>query len=93
MNKRVSGGKKAEATLKKKYGQDFYVKLGRLGGVKKHPNKGFRSETARTAGQVGGKRSKKGKKLIEVTEKTLVYRVTATGEIERHPNPQFEEGK
>lgn len=57
-----SGGLKAAATNKDKYGTDFYMNIGRKGGKNGHTG-GFASnpELARIAGAKGGKISKRGK--------------------------------
>lgn len=49
-----AGGKKAEATIKAKYGDDFYKKLGEMGGT----NKGFASEKVDKNGLTGFQRAK-----------------------------------
>lgn len=56
------GGKKAAATNKRKYGDDFYAKIGTMGG-KIGRTGGFWAdrELARTAGAKGGRKSKRGK--------------------------------
>lgn len=68
------GGRKAAATNKERYGEDFYRNLGRKGGLAgrgKNYGGGFSStkvgadgltglERSRIAGQKGGKRSKRG---------------------------------
>lgn len=58
------GGIKAAATNKKKYGPDFYVKIGALGGAKSTGG-GFAAnrELAREAGRKGGMKSRKRPKL------------------------------
>ena len=67
----MAGGKKAAATNKAKYGEDFYVRNGRKGGQNGHTG-GFASsvigedglcgwERARIAGAKGGSRSKRGR--------------------------------
>mgnify|MGYP002511837531 FL=1 len=55
------GGKKAAATNKAKYGDDFYREMGRIGGRKGHTG-GFASnpELAREAGRRGGLISRRG---------------------------------
>ena len=55
------GGRKCAATNKKKYGKDFYKRLGQIGGHNGHVG-GFAAnpELAKRAGQIGGKRSKRG---------------------------------
>lgn len=57
-----SGGLKAAETNKKKYGSDFYKKIGAEGG-KKGTTGGFAAnpELARIAGRKGGRKSKRGK--------------------------------
>ena len=56
-----SGGRKAAATNKAKYGKDFYADIGRKGGRNGHTG-GFAAnpELARIAGAKGGKKSKRG---------------------------------
>ena len=56
------GGQAAAATNKKKYGSDFYAKIGAKGG-KKGRTGGFAAnpELARVAGAKGGKISRRGK--------------------------------
>jgi hypothetical protein len=55
------GGKRAAATNKEKYGQDFYKRIGAEGG-KKSKTGGFYAnrELAREAGRLGGLKSKRG---------------------------------
>lgn len=64
----ISGGKKAAATNKARYGNDFYANIGRKGGQNGHTG-GFAAdpERARRAGAIGGKKSKRGpaKKKVE----------------------------
>ena len=57
----VSGGKLAARTNKKKYGKDFYSRIGAMGGRNGHTG-GFYAnrELARTAGAKGGKKSRRG---------------------------------
>jgi len=60
----VAGGKKASATNKMKYGENFHVLIGRKGGLAGNPaTKGFASnrELARKAGSMGGKASGRGR--------------------------------
>lgn len=57
-----AGGLAAAATNKEKYGADFYVKAGRLGGSVRHPEtRAFYKdrELARTAGTRGGRISRR----------------------------------
>lgn len=57
-----AGGQNAAATNKAKYGEDFYRRIGAIGG-KKGKTGGFYAnrELARTAGRKGGLVSKRGK--------------------------------
>lgn len=74
-----AGGKLAAKANKEKYGKDFYAKIGRIGGSVDTP-KGFSiSGKARSAGSKGGKRSKRGHKLIKETEEAFVYSRNSDG--------------
>lgn len=57
-----SGGLKAAETNKKRYGRDWYKKIGKIGGQNGHTG-GFAAnpELAKRAGSIGGKLSKRGK--------------------------------
>ena len=57
-------GKRAKATIYKKYGDDFYKNIGAIGG-KNGNTGGFASnpELAREAGRKGGKISRRGKAI------------------------------
>lgn len=57
------GGVQAALTNKKRYGNDFYKKIGAKGGQKTGVKKGFAANPALAAeaGRKGGKRSKRGK--------------------------------
>lgn len=56
-----TGGLKASATIKRLHGEDFYKRIGSIGGKNGHTG-GFASnrELAREAGRKGGKISKRG---------------------------------
>ena len=61
-----AGGKAAAATNKKKYGSDFYARIGAKGGQKGHTG-GFAAgeegrERARKYGAIGGRISRRTKK-------------------------------
>lgn len=60
----VAGGRAAAATNKRIYGEDFYARIGALGG-KKGKTGGFYAnrELARIAGAKGGKISRRTKKV------------------------------
>jgi hypothetical protein len=59
------GGKAAAKTNKKRHGKDFYAKIGAMGG-KKGTTGGFfaNRELARAAGAIGGRKSRRNKRLI-----------------------------
>ena len=56
------GGKKSAMTNKHRHGEDFYSRIGHIGGKNGHTG-GFASnpELAREAGRKGGKKSRRGK--------------------------------
>jgi hypothetical protein len=58
MGNTKAGGIKVAETNKRLYGDDYYVKIGALGGKIKNKNKGFGSnrELAKIAGSKGGKK-------------------------------------
>jgi len=53
MSGNLAGGAKARDTNIKKYGEDYYKKIGKLGGEKQNPKKGFgtHKELAKIMGQ------------------------------------------
>jgi uncharacterized protein len=64
-----TGGKEAAKTNKKKYGSDFYAKIGAMGGKRGHTG-GFAAgregrERARKFGAIGGRLSRRGKARAE----------------------------
>lgn len=67
-----AGGKQASLTNKQRYGANFYREIGAKGGKKGEADgtiKGFGAnrELARTAGRLGGMKSKRKKVVSEVT--------------------------
>lgn len=59
------GGLKAAETAKKLYGEDYYSRIGKIGGAKQRPEtRTFvtNPELARRAGKLGGLKSRRGKK-------------------------------
>ena len=58
------GGQAAAETNKERYGADFYAKIGAKGG-KLGRTGGFAAnrELARLAGSIGGRKSRRGKKV------------------------------
>lgn len=61
----VAGGKAAAQTNIKKYGKDFYRRIGAIGGKKGRTGGFFANrELARIAGAKGGKISRRTKALV-----------------------------
>lgn len=62
----VTGGKKAGGTNKRKYGEDFYKRIGAKGG-KKGTTGGFAAnrDLARIAGAKGGRLSRRSRVKVE----------------------------
>lgn len=63
----VEGGKSAAITNKQKYGDDFYIKIGALGGKAGttggfYANRELASIAGKKGGKIGGKVSKRGKR-------------------------------
>lgn len=73
----INGGKKAAETNKKKYGKDFYARIGAAGG-KKGTTGGFAAnrDLARLAGAKGGRISRR-RKAVEVVEVAVKTEATA----------------
>jgi general stress protein YciG len=83
------GGRKASVTNKKKYGDDFYKRIGHQGGSKSHPEtRAFATnpELAKAAGAKGGKVSKRGPARKPRSDKGIPHGP-------RNKNPQTEEIK
>lgn len=78
-----AGGLKAAATCKKMFGKDFYKNIGAKGGRNGHTG-GFASNPAlaAVAGSRGGKNSRRGWKLIDQTEGSLIFKNIKTSEID-----------
>lgn len=60
------GGLIAAAKNKARYGEDYYAKIGAMGGAFKNKKKGFGSNRAlaRIAGAKGGQVSRRGKSVM-----------------------------
>ena len=61
------GGLSTARTIAERHGSDFYKNIGVLGGsTPTSKPKGFAAnkEMAREAGSIGGKKSKRGKKIV-----------------------------
>lgn len=55
------GAKKAVVSIKEKYGEDFFQKIGRKGGHNGHTGGfAYNHELAVRAGTIGGKKSRRG---------------------------------
>lgn len=78
-----AGGLKAAAKIKAERGKDFYREIGAKGGRNGHTG-GFASNPAlaAVAGSRGGKNSRRGWKLIDQTESSLIFKNIKTGEID-----------
>lgn len=68
MSQTKEGARKAQETMRRRYGDDLqkhYAEIGRIGGKVKHGNKGFGSnrELASEAGRIGGQSSRKKKNV------------------------------
>lgn len=64
MSGTLEGGRRAAATNKRKYGDDFYANIGRKGGqVSKGGGFAANKALARRAGRLGGLKSKRRKNL------------------------------
>lgn len=57
----VEGGRAAAATNKRLFGDDYYAKIGAMGGAKSRTGGFADRELARRAGRLGGLKSKRGK--------------------------------
>ena len=65
------GGKKAVKTNKERHGEDFYARIGSIGGKKAdHSKGGFAAnpDLARIAGKKGGSKSRRGKSKAKSEE-------------------------
>lgn len=71
MSGTVEGGKKCAETNKRKYGPDWYKKIGAIGG-RAGSTGGFANNPAlaRLAGRVGGLKSRRGPSIIDHERKT-----------------------
>lgn len=85
-NEVLTGGLKAAATNKDKYGDDFYKKIGQRGGRNGHTG-GFASNPAlaRIAGRKAGSISKRGFKYLGTEGAYRKYFNKNTGEVVKYP--------
>lgn len=70
MSGTLDGGRRASETNKKKYGEDWYKRIGAVGG-RASTTGGFAAnpELARIAGAKGGKKSKRGPNITDRARK------------------------
>lgn len=61
----IIGGKRAAATNKTRYGDNFYARIGAIGGRNGNTGGFFANrELARTAGRIGGLKSRRRKVAV-----------------------------
>jgi len=78
-----AGGLKAAAKVKEKYGKDFYKIQGAKGGRNGHTGGfAYNPALAVVAGSRGGKNSRRGWKLIDQTENSLIFKNKKTGDVD-----------
>lgn len=76
------GGKKASRTNRERYGEDFYKKIGSIGGRNGHTGGfSYNPALARVAGSKGGSKSRRGLKFLGMKRRKYMYEVKRTGEI------------
>lgn len=78
-----AGGIKASKKCKELFGKDWYRNIGAKGGRNGHTG-GFASNPAlaAVAGRRGGENSRRGWKLIQETDTSLVFKNKKTGELD-----------
>ena len=75
------GGRKASRTNRERYGEDFYKKIGAIGGRNGHSGGfSYNPALARVAGSKGGSKSKRGLKFLGMKRRKYMYEVKRTGE-------------
>ena len=82
----VKGGKQAAETNRKKYGKDFYARIGAVGG-KKGTTGGFAAnrELARLAGAKGGRisRRRKAEATVQPAQQVSVQDESVQNDVEQ----------
>lgn len=67
-----AGGLKAAKTVKERYGEDHYKKIGAVGGkISKGGGFAYNKEIAKLAGKLGGLKSRKGKSITALDKKKI----------------------
>lgn len=75
------GGQKASRTNRERYGEDFYKKIGSIGGRNGHTGGfSYNPALARVAGSKGGSKSRRGLKFLGMKGRKYMYEVKRTGE-------------
>lgn len=75
------GGRKASRTNRERYGEDFYKKIGAIGGRNGHTGGfSYNHALAIVAGSKGGSKSRRGLKFLGMKERKYMYEVKRTGE-------------
>ena len=75
------GGQKASRTNRERYGEDFYKKIGSIGGRNGHTGGfAYNPALAIVAGSKGGSKSKRGLKFLGMKGRKYMYEVERTGE-------------
>lgn len=75
------GGRKASRTNRERYGEDFYKKIGAIGGRNGHSGGfSYNPALARVAGSKGGSKSRRGLKFLGMKGRKYMYEVKRTGE-------------
>ena len=93
-----TGGKRAAQTIKERYGEDFYQRIGKLSNASWEKNgrmpRGFAAnpELASLAGRKAGKISKRGHTFMHTEGQYNVYIANDTGKVVKykHGNNYFE---
>lgn len=82
----IEGGRKASETNRKKYGGDFYRRIGAKGGKMGRTGGFFANrELARTAGAIGGRKSRRGPNLKRNTDLSEADQVGGYEELQSAP--------
>lgn len=81
MSGSIIGGKKASRTNRERYGEDFYKKIGAIGGRNGHTGGfAYNNALAIVAGSKGGSKSRRGLKFLGMKGHKYMYEVKRTGE-------------